>query len=386
MKPRFEQTPDGGAKESDAIRSNIEHTRERMDQTLDRIGERLTPRHILDEVLDYFRSHGPSRGEVREKAYMVKDKAGEAMGKAGDTAGQALHAITDAVRNHPIPACLIGAGLAWAVYERQREGSEVYYEIEDDRMDYDPESLAYTGYGGGYGAESSAFETVGEEQEGTGEKMKEKLSAAGEQLRAKRERMKQMAAEKGRVIRIKASELKQRLSQSAQHRGQQVAQMSDEHPLSAGLAFLAAGVLVGLAVPTTRKEDEIMGRASDDLKHTVTERGKEMVESGKKVATATVGAAKEAAQREGLTPEAMKEKAQHLMAETREKARHVVEETKDAAQNKMHEEGLTPEQMKEKARNLAGQAKGAAAAATTTQSKGGTTPKVDAGCGCDPTP
>jgi len=41
---------------SDEIRSHIRGTRRDMDQTLDQLGERLHPRHLLDDVLDLFRN------------------------------------------------------------------------------------------------------------------------------------------------------------------------------------------------------------------------------------------------------------------------------------------------------------------------------------------
>ena len=49
--------------EPEAIRSDIDVTRRRMDDTMDALGERLQPRHLLDEVLGYFRGNS-SEGET----------------------------------------------------------------------------------------------------------------------------------------------------------------------------------------------------------------------------------------------------------------------------------------------------------------------------------
>ena len=51
MKPRH--TTNGG---SEDIMAGIEHTRAQMDETLDRLSERLQPRHLLDDLLDYWHS------------------------------------------------------------------------------------------------------------------------------------------------------------------------------------------------------------------------------------------------------------------------------------------------------------------------------------------
>ena len=56
---------------AEALRSDIDLTRRRMDDTIDSLGERLQPRHLLDEVLGWFRGEsggGDSRMEqVRDK-------------------------------------------------------------------------------------------------------------------------------------------------------------------------------------------------------------------------------------------------------------------------------------------------------------------------------
>jgi hypothetical protein len=365
MKSRYEG-PDGGSRSSDAIRTEIEETRGKMDNTLDRLEERLTPRHLLDEVLDYFRSHGPDRDQVA-------GKASAAIGKAGDTASQVMHVVSDTIRQHPIPALLVGAGIAYAVYESKAGQEEGYYEIEEDE-DYFNSKYSYDDPGSsGFGPEGGELDTSeGGALKSSKEKVQEKLSAAGEQLKGGTERVKQRAKEikdgaarRGRVIRIKASELKRRMAEGAQQKfyekREQVARVTDEHPLSTGLGLLAAGLLVGLAMPSTRKEDEYIGRASDRFKQRAKEQGQELMERGKNVANAAVSAAKETAEEEGLTPEQLKAKAGHVLSET-----------KSAAQQNMQKEGLTPEGMKENVGQVAHETKSAAQSAG--QQQGFTSP------------
>ena len=45
---------------SDEIRRDIDRTRHEMDHTLEELETRLHPRHLLDDVLDLFRSGGPA--------------------------------------------------------------------------------------------------------------------------------------------------------------------------------------------------------------------------------------------------------------------------------------------------------------------------------------
>jgi uncharacterized protein DUF3618 len=88
-----------------------------------------------------------------------------------------------------------------------------------------------------------------------------------------------------------------------------------ESPLGIALAGAAFGFLVGLAVPSTRLEDEKIGETAEQVRDSFKETGQEALERGKQVAQEAVGSAKETAsqgvreQGEGLT-ESLKDSAQ----------------------------------------------------------------------------
>ena len=48
---------------SEEIRTDINQTREDMDQTIDALASRFRGRHIFDEILGFFRSSGNSASE-----------------------------------------------------------------------------------------------------------------------------------------------------------------------------------------------------------------------------------------------------------------------------------------------------------------------------------
>jgi hypothetical protein len=80
-----------------------------------------------------------------------------------------------------------------------------------------------------------------------------------------------------------------------------------EQPLAVGAACLGLGLLAGLLAPATRRENELMGEASDQLKDQVKgqarEVGEQAMERGKEAASAMADAVKKEADRQGLTPE-----------------------------------------------------------------------------------
>ena len=83
----------------------------------------------------------------------------------------------------------------------------------------------------------------------------------------------------------------------------QAAGMAKENPLGLAIGAAAIGFLAGLAVPSTRIEDEKLGPVADQVKDKVKETGQEALDRGKQVAqevasTAT-DTAKESAQEHG---------------------------------------------------------------------------------------
>jgi len=80
---------------------------------------------------------------------------------------------------------------------------------------------------------------------------------------------------------------------------QQAVGIAQENPLGLAIGGVAVGFLVGLALPTTRVEDERLGPIADDVKETVKETGQEALERGKQVAQDAASAAGEAAKESG---------------------------------------------------------------------------------------
>jgi hypothetical protein len=270
--------------ESDAIRSNIEQTRESMDNTLEQIGERMKPRHLLDDFLDIFRSR-PGRGE------QLKEKPGHALSSAGDTASRLGTRMVYFVREHPIPVILIGTGIAWALIERNRgNGRHAHNGGGEEQAGWEESEI--------YGAPEGASEDyVGKPASGMAESKAEQFKEKGRQL-GKR------VSEGAHVASQKAGQITARVAESAR-RGYQASrakfvEASDAHPLTVGVGFLAAGILAGLALPHSRPEDRLVGPASDRIKARAKAEGENLLQKGKHVASAAAEAAKETAAKEGF--------------------------------------------------------------------------------------
>lgn len=443
------RAPEDHQASSRQIEREIARTRHDMDETLHEIGERLHPRHLLDQVLDLFRS---DEGRAKRHEYA---HGAQKVGKQ----------VVREMKKHPVPMLLCGAGLAWLAYE------ELARDDEDERwreLDHYGEPHAAVPAGGPYtgpagrewrtAAWSKDFDWAGSpdqeswtaraqhtldelkasladstvsvrdklksvaartfalsghkrkdlhaqwaalrENSGSfvdartgepyddsyGEEFRNLLAcdycataewtpeqerswsakagqaleeiqstlstagaSAGETFQAMASKIGEfvgstceMAADSGRRLGHQAShvwdrtrdggarmgrEIGERVKHGAVQTRDQFARAVDEYPLAVGAAFLGLGLLAGLVLPETRAEDEWLGEASDDLKQRAKETGQELLERGQQVAEATMAAATEEAERQGLTPQQLGEKAEHAM----EKVEHVVERAADEA-------------------------------------------------------
>ena len=102
--------------EMKAIEADIDATRDRMGETLEELGSRLNPHHLKDEAVHAVKD--ATIGKVQRAASTgvrsVK-KAGKQMGGA--------------TKRNPLPAALIGGGLALMIagaWRRARKGSRLF--------------------------------------------------------------------------------------------------------------------------------------------------------------------------------------------------------------------------------------------------------------------
>jgi hypothetical protein len=97
---------------------------------------------------------------------------------------------------------------------------------------------------------------------------------------------------------------------------QQAVVIAQENPLGLAIGGIAVGFLVGLALPTTKVEDEHIGQLADDVKETVKETGQEALERGKQVAQDAASAATDAVKESGQEQaEGLKESVQESVSD-----------------------------------------------------------------------
>lgn len=320
-----------------AIEADIAQTRERMDSTMDRLLDRLQPRHILNDLLDFWQSRRSGKGDGHHIAEAVRENTR----RAGQTLAQQ-------VRDNPVPSLLIGAGIAWLIFDRSRpESDRVWMDPAEDMYmedDYygtmEGDDATSESEGAVAGAVAGAKEKVGQvageakrKLRETGQHLRDKARYRGQRLRTRTSDMRHEMQDR---LRSSYERAQQKFKESCQRTQAQLQQTADRHPLATGAACFGAGLLAGFVVPHSRREDEMLGDLSDSLKDRAKEAGQDLVGRGKHVAEAATEAARSEAERQGLTPEHVK---QGVKAVGRE-AMH-------SAQQTAEQEGLVPEFVKE---------------------------------------
>jgi ElaB/YqjD/DUF883 family membrane-anchored ribosome-binding protein len=236
--------------EIERTRAEIERTRADMGETVDAIQQRLSPEGLKEQAKD----------RVRES-----------------TVGRAM----ETVRANPVPAALTGLGLTW-LFMSARRGSSGQTRYRSRVYDYD--------YPPRYEDRTTSTPSAGRAVERARDKVGETASQA-------QDRAGQVASQ--------AQDQVSRLGDQAQYQtrraGDEFQRVLRENPLTVGALAAGVGAAVGLAVPQTTKEHEVMGEARDTVVEKAQEKAEEAQEKVQRVAEEAQSAAKEEAENQGLT-------------------------------------------------------------------------------------
>jgi hypothetical protein len=337
---------------SQQVRANIDLTRQAMDRTIDAIEGKLTPGQMLLEGLNLLRSggasganklvelarehpvpaavigvgvgmmirdvstkkadgnrmpsggyasgfgygapgagpgYGPAYGPGYGPAYGAAGYGAPGMGGYKDKVGEAAHNAKDTV--------------AHGVHEARDTVAEAAHTAKDAVA-----GAAQTARDSVSEAAHAARDTVSQAAQSAGEKVSSVMDSA----REKASGIAQGARETVESVEERAARLRERARLQVRDAKIGFWQTLDQQPLVVGAAAIAIGLVAGLLVPSTRREDELMGERRDDLMQRAQERGREVLDKGKHVAQAAVQTVKAEAEQQGLSPSVLAEKVKTI--------------------------------------------------------------------------
>jgi hypothetical protein len=241
------------------ILAEIQVTRREMGGTIDEIGRRLDPQFIVDQAGEQLREATVGRVER-----IVQD--------AGETAQQTSNTIIETIRENPVPATLAAIGIGWLAMRLRDNASHMgnggaarggrpargWY-AHDSAMGQGRYGVRET-VGPPTAPDGFAAGERGEAGENAG--VGDRLSERGNELGAQ-------ARQVGDDVSAQAQETWDKVQWRAQEQAEQVQRQFDrtldENPLALGALAVGVGAAVGLAVPETQQERELMGEQRDQL-------------------------------------------------------------------------------------------------------------------------
>jgi hypothetical protein len=377
------------------LHAQIDRHRENLDQTLSELESRLSPGELLDSSLHYVKDgpgeflrnlggaakvnpmpmaligvglgwlmlgHRDDSGSVASKlsgaARSAKDKARGAasrMRSGGDEQEDFEHDVdTAGISGEPE----LGDVYAFCLREEYPfEDSEIECIIFED---LGPGALSSyrTGLHRRRGMETTGMGTAARPGEPhLDDDARGRIESTRARMAEGSTRVKDRISQARSAAWRRANRASEKLSRRAHEAGQRGSELVDRYPLSLVALGLAAGTALGATLPGTRREDELMGEASDDVKAKARATLREKGERAKQAARDAGQAAMDEARAQGLDPERLKEEGRRLG----EDARHAADTAREDFES--HRGDSTrdlPRKAREKAERIAGAARDAA--------------------------
>lgn len=221
MSTSFEHEAD---KDPDLLEQEINAKREHISDLVDALEQRLSPGQLMDQVLAYGKGNG----------------------------GEFFHNLGTTLKNNPVPATLTAVGMAWLAMNQNRPFSP---------------GPAHTGPGLGdklgeaVGAVKGAFGHAGDA-----------LHDAKHTVQAKAHDLRDSVGGSADSVRDTAHQM----GDQATALKNQFDHLLKEQPLVMAALGIALGAALGAVLPTTRKEDQLMGEHSDRLTDTLKAKGEQV--------------------------------------------------------------------------------------------------------------
>jgi ElaB/YqjD/DUF883 family membrane-anchored ribosome-binding protein len=243
--------------EIERTRAEIERTRADMSETVDAIQDRLSPESLKEQAKD----------RVKEATVGKAQEAGSG--------------IMGTIRANPLPAALTGIGLGWLFMNARRQSSaQGRYGAGVYTYDYPP-----------------PYDERGSDGPSPGQAVERARDTAGETATQVQDKAGQVAGQ--------AQDRVSRLGNQARYQAQRASggfqRMLQENPLAVGALGVGVGAAVGLAIPETTKEHEVMGEARDTFVEKAQEKAQDAQERVQQVAQEAQSAAQHEAENQGLT-------------------------------------------------------------------------------------
>jgi len=293
----FDTNTDETSDETEKIRTDIVETRSQMSETIDAIQEKLSFANISEQVKGEVSEH------INSAIQTAKDSVYDAtLGKVGNVMNYvnkgmnevAETSVMKTVGKNPLAIALIGLGLGLLYMNRTEKGSQYRYKRNQNDYDFDREE-GYnrrefatkdnqSTFAAAQNKVSDAAGRVGETVSGAagavGETVSNAAGAVSDTVSGVAGTVSDAAGKAYKQVGNIGSQVKD-VAGSAQD---QYEYYIEENPLAVGAVALALGAAVGMSIPSTRFEGELMGETRDNLVQKAQATARDTIDKVKSVA------------------------------------------------------------------------------------------------------
>lgn len=261
-----------------ALERDIDQTRQAISDDLKALGAKLDPEHLkagaremiaeakegakevlrdAKEVASESLNHAKENamGVVSETMGEIKNEARRMTGEIKDEARRLTHVTTEFATRNAVPLTLIGLGAGWLMLSLRKPRQARAFAWDETRAGFrggsHPESTS------GWDESRAAFHG-GREPSTAVTQVRDKIAEVSDRTLAKAHEMSEKVAHASHDMTQSAAAQWQRGKQGA-------TTFVRENPLAVAAAVAAAGVGVGMLLPTTDIENQWMGEARDQL-------------------------------------------------------------------------------------------------------------------------
>lgn len=209
-------------KDPSQLEREVDERRAHMGETLSALEEKLSPNHLIEQVLDYSRKNG----------------------------GEFSRNLVNTVKNNPVPTLLTAVGLAWLMSGQNRSAPSYQTHSTTSSTTGSSDSLG-TRYGTTHSGSSTTHPAAN---------------------------LKHRAADMTGHLRDQAHHTSESLRHQSQRARAGFSQLLEEQPLVIGALGIAVGAMLGGSLPATGAEDRLMGDTRDKLANKASHQAKETYE------------------------------------------------------------------------------------------------------------
>jgi ElaB/YqjD/DUF883 family membrane-anchored ribosome-binding protein len=270
---------EGLDRETDArtreLQAEIADTREELSETIEAIQERLRPGSIVSNATDTVKE------KARQRVQSLTDNAGERASGMMRQSRRTANDVVENVKHNPVPALMIGAGVAWLLMDRSRHEDGRRWETR--QRGWSTGRRSYGEYGTGY--ETNYVEA------GTGLDLDTDIDESDadysdiDYRRGYASRQRGLASNVSERASSMMHDAGDRLQRTTRSTTNGLQRLMRENPLLVGAAAVLVGAAVGAALPETERENQLMGETRDTVVNQAQEMAQNAASTVKEVAS-----------------------------------------------------------------------------------------------------